>query len=66
MILERDHYTCQVCTNDCGVLNVHHKEYLPDKKAWEYEEKYLITVCVDCHEFVHYWQNETGEIFFEV
>lgn len=35
------------------LLQVHHKQYLMDKKAWEYEEKDLITLCQDCHSTLH-------------
>lgn len=51
-ILERDNYTCQRCGATSN-LQVHHKEYLANKKAWEYSNEDLITLCVNCHENEH-------------
>lgn len=34
-------------------LNIHHKYYIRDKKAWEYEDKSLITLCEKCHQLEH-------------
>lgn len=57
-ILERDNYQCQ----NCGCkddLNVHHKQYHLFKPLnkffppWEYEDKYLITLCKNCHQKGH-------------
>ena len=35
------------------VLQVHHKHYMMDKKAWEYEDEDLVTLCQDCHSKLH-------------
>lgn len=51
-ILERDNYTCQRCGATSN-LQVHHREYLANKKAWEYPNEDLITLCVNCHENEH-------------
>lgn len=34
-------------------LNVHHKRYIIQHKAWEYEENDLITLCNECHTKIH-------------
>ena len=34
-------------------LQVHHKQYFLGKKAWEYDDEYLVTLCGDCHTKVH-------------
>lgn len=34
-------------------LNVHHKVYRENKKAWEYPDNDLITLCWSCHEQLH-------------
>jgi len=52
-ILERDSYQCVIC-GATENLNLHHKQYhvTPDGKKyvpWAYDEKYVITVCDDCH-----------------
>lgn len=38
-------------------LNVHHKYYVQGKKAWEYNDVALVTLCADCHMQEHL-QNE--------
>ncbi len=35
------------------VLNVHHKRYIIGKKAWEYDDSDLVTLCEHCHSKVH-------------
>jgi len=51
-ILERDNYTCQKC-GATSHLNVHHLSYEKDKRAWEYPNERLITLCQSCHENEH-------------
>ena len=57
-IIKRDKYKC----SNCGAkesLIVHHKQYHFFKKRnmlalpWEYEDKYLVTLCKKCHEIGH-------------
>lgn len=55
-IIERDNNECQVCMSG-DKLEVHHKKYLPNIKAWEYENKYLITLCKSCHFIYEYDKN---------
>jgi 5-methylcytosine-specific restriction endonuclease McrA len=55
-IIERDNNECQVCMS-ADKLEVHHKKYLPNIKAWEYENKYLITLCKSCHFIYEYDKN---------
>lgn len=55
-ILRRDNYKCQKCqkTEDDGVvLQVHHINYLPNHKAYEYDQAQLITLCQGCHAEEH-------------
>ena len=49
-IMERDNFTCQNCFSTQNQLQVHHKYYIKDKKAWEYYDESLITLCSQCHE----------------
>lgn len=35
------------------VLNVHHKRYIIQHKAWEYADEDLITLCNECHTKIH-------------
>lgn len=58
-IRERDHYTCQICSNQQGdmALDVHHIDY--NKKNCNPEN--LITLCRNCHlrtnHRTEYWTN---------
>lgn len=54
-ILERDNRKCRNC--GCGKnLEIHHRQYHRDSKTglkrepWDYDNKYLITMCNVCHE----------------
>lgn len=54
-ILERDKRMCRNCR--CGQnLEIHHRQYHRDtntgmkREPWDYENKYLITLCHHCHE----------------
>ena len=35
------------------ILNVHHKHYIIQRKAWEYPDEDLVTLCRECHLKVH-------------
>lgn len=61
-ILERDNRKCRNC--GCGQnLEVHHRQYHIDIKSgmkrepWDYDSKYLITMCGECHEAGHKQHN---------
>lgn len=47
-IMQRDDFTCQFCGDNESTLHVHHYKYKGD--PWEVDNKYLITLCSDCHE----------------
>lgn len=51
-ILERDNFCCVKC-NSKENLQVHHTLYISGRKAWEYNNKLLITVCASCHFEIH-------------
>ncbi len=58
VIIKRDNNKCRSCGISVG-LQVHHKQYhfiqsLKDfKLPWEYQNKYLITLCDNCHTAGH-------------
>ena len=52
-IRKRDNYTCQKCGSH-EHLQVHHKKYIKNRLAWEYDEENLITLCSECHKKVHH------------
>lgn len=51
-ILKRDQYQCRLCGSKHN-LQVHHIKYSSGKKAWEYPNLDLITLCEECHQKVH-------------
>lgn len=48
-IFEMDKWYCQSCLSKDKTLHVHHIDYLPGREPWEYDDKYLMTLCADCH-----------------
>lgn len=58
IILYRDNFKCKLCGSG-NSLNVHHTQYHFDSVAgrfrypWEYNDKFLITLCNACHESGH-------------
>jgi hypothetical protein len=48
-ILERDEFTCQKCLDSSSMLAVHHMIYEKGKEPWDIEDKYLLTLCEECH-----------------
>ena len=55
-IIYRDMGMCQHCMTSKN-LDVHHKYYLEGKKAWEYPDAALLTLCRSCHSNFHKWLN---------
>jgi len=51
-IMQRDNFTCQICLDTEEQLQVHHKSYDKGKKAWEYGNDRLITICASCHDAI--------------
>ena len=52
VILERDNHQCVLCGSS-SELQVHHTRYSEGKKAWEYPNAVLVTLCNECHQKVH-------------
>ena len=50
-ILERDGWACCRCSTKSKPLHVHHVIYIGKMDPWEYDGKYLATLCEDCHAF---------------
>ena len=48
-ILQRDNFTCLLCSDTETELHIHHKEYKSGKKPWEYEYSNFQTFCKYCH-----------------
>jgi len=54
-ILQRDNFVCSNCLKDNieSILHVHHIGYIKGRKAWEYPDYLLVTLCEDCHKKEH-------------
>lgn len=52
IILDRDNHKCMLCGSSEN-LQVHHTKYSKGKKAWEYPNSTLVTLCRNCHQKVH-------------
>lgn len=52
-ILTRDKNTCQFCGAQDKYLHVHHREYFDGFFPWEYPDSDLVTLCEDCHKYIH-------------
>lgn len=48
-IMERDRFSCQICSDTETTLNVHHLIYRQNADPWEYGDDELITLCEPCH-----------------
>lgn len=63
-IMQRDNFTCQICLDTEETLQVHHKSYDKGKKAWEYGNDRLITLCETCHsELTEHLKRSTEDTF---
>ena len=61
-ILERDEFRCTNCDSKDDTLHVHHYLYKKDRKIWEYNNKYLTTLCDECHSNWHTINDKIKEI----
>ena len=58
IILKRDGNKCRYC-GASNYLQVHHRQYHTcsktgmKKNPWQYDDKYLVTLCRKCHENGH-------------
>jgi 5-methylcytosine-specific restriction endonuclease McrA len=59
-IIERDKGICQYCDYKVEAPEVHHKMYCGD--PWETPNKYLVTLCEDCHYRVTKYNKEIKKI----
>jgi len=56
-ILKKDNYKCVRCGSEKN-LQVHHVKYIENRKAWNYPDELLITLCKDCHRITHDLDNK--------
>ena len=62
-IMERDNFTCQRCLDIESSLQVHHRHYEWDEDPWDYDDRYLVTLCEKCHECETDWYESVRNYF---
>lgn len=60
-IFQRDNWTCKSCGDIENTLHIHHKIYFKNTDPWDYDNKHLETLCVDCHQNEHNLISENVE-----
>jgi len=65
-IFERDEWRCVWCEEDEITLHVHHLKYENDKDPWEIDNRWLITVCEDCHDYEYEQRKSEEKALLEV
>ncbi len=61
-ILQRDNWKCVKCDCSTKSLHVHHLLYIKGHNPWEYKDKDLETLCLDCHKNEHF---KSPEVVYE-
>ena len=65
-IFERDSWACKLCSDHESTLNVHHVEYIYKKEPWDYDNKYLWTLCNKCHDIEGMFKEQIKEILHDM
>lgn len=61
-VLDRDKWTCTECSDKILTKHVHHKRYFRGKDPWDIDDKYLCTLCVECHALEEALKDNNPEI----
>jgi 5-methylcytosine-specific restriction endonuclease McrA len=65
-VMERDEFTCQLCTKTDVTLNVHHKSYIYGNDPWDYELDNFVTYCEKCHSLEEQSKTTLKEMILEL
>ena len=65
-VLERDNWSCQICSGTEETLHVHHRRYVAGRSPWEYHNDDLVSLCEDCHEHERECRKEYESQLLEV
>lgn len=57
-ILQRDGWSCRICSDKTTTLHVHHRRYKRNANPWDYDGEDLVTLCAYCHNSVSELQSE--------
>jgi len=61
-VLNLKGFKCEVCENEDKTLHVHHRFYLKNRNAWEYDNDVFQVLCEDCHSKIHAKNNKDNII----
>ena len=61
-IMERDKFMCRSCFSEEDTLHVHHTMYFKNRLIFDYDNRYLLTLCEDCHESITIAINNSKEL----
>ncbi|UXO94091.1 HNH endonuclease [Pseudanabaena phage Pan5] len=65
-IMNRDGFKCVYCGEEKETLNVHHCVYAEGTDPWEYYDRFLVTLCKNCHEKEHSKESESAITAIEI
>lgn len=55
-------FKCEECGNEEQQLHIHHRVYIKNRQAWEYDNDIFQVLCSDCHEKVHQKKEKVVEV----
>jgi hypothetical protein len=61
-VMESTGFKCESCQSETNTLNVHHKQYIPNRDVWDYENEQLAVLCQSCHEYMHLQKDLLNEV----
>lgn len=62
-VLSAADFKCSCCGDANNTLNVHHKQYIKGRKAWEYQVGELECLCETCHKKKHTTKDAMEKVF---
>uniref|UniRef100_A0A6H1ZS24 Putative HNH endonuclease n=1 Tax=viral metagenome TaxID=1070528 RepID=A0A6H1ZS24_9ZZZZ len=64
-ILNRDNFTCQMCSDKEKTLHIHHRRYISGRDIWDVPNELLVTFCAGCHETEKFEMEEYMPLLIE-
>lgn len=65
-IMEMHDFECSDCGSTDKQLHVHHTYYDKRLKLWEYEDRFLICLCSECHKNAHDFMQSFNKMMAEL
>lgn len=58
-------FKCEECGDEEQQLHIHHRFYIKNRMAWEYDNDVFQVLCSDCHEMAHNEKKNGFSLSFE-